>query len=132
MLTTIREISGNPCRDIIEGRVKLDPIRTVPVQAYAVKRSLALPLPSLKAVEPERKQGLTTGRDIDEVVDLFRQSQGMDKTFTTHQAAEFCLGMGWESFNATSNMGQRLTRMAARGEVRRIRMVGRIVYWRFL
>jgi hypothetical protein len=91
-MITIYEITGNPCRDIIEGRTERRILRTVPYVEFTATAAQPSKAPDLCRAERPRSTRTTA-----DVLELFRKTE--PGHFTTNDCAEFArtLGQDWHA-----------------------------------
>ena len=144
-MRTLCELTENPARDIVEGRVQLPTVATVPwhdtyvapepTAAQRVDADLARMFQAAAQAVPSapKARPASTGRPLREAMDIFRASNPGE--FTSEQCAAFCLALGWHVQSVIQGVNYRLNHMARRGVVARVGMInarhGRQVIWRF-
>lgn len=127
----VREILGNPARDIVEGRTRLVTVQTIPVCVF---ECVAAPvevrvLPEL-VPPPGRNRTLTGGLALWAAMDLFRQSSPGD--FTSVQCADFMTAAGWVVGMPRSAAHMALRKLCSNKEVVELGETGNKILWRFV
>ena len=142
-LRTIREIAGNPARDIVEGRTKIKPVATVPWREFAADpapddtvtvpmaasvqvRPLLAPVP-----QPNKPVGRPRGRGSN-LRTLIRQYRDTKPgPFTTDELTNFVCAAGYKSPTVETNIAAMLRRMYFSDEVKQAGRESQAIVWEF-
>jgi hypothetical protein len=135
-MITIRQISerSNPCRDIIEGRLKP---QAAPVESYAPFACLPAPAPKDLVAQFSRPQSqrCRVNRERGELDALVKKFQATTPgEFTSRDFATFLVAEKYFADQGEAELGAagKLRKLYWRSEVNEVRRDGLTCIWRFL